>query len=228
MPTFTDQTPTIARKFVDMSFNVPAPYAEGHALTALEAKWMNGAVLSAVGNAYAGAIRRAVSALTVNRIEAAITSPEKQKKAVEAFTKRGTVPEGVTAAKASDLNWDHQARFLAAYAEYELGKSNRGSGTGSSTSVNPVESLTRFLAEQAVKAILVSKGLKVGTFIKARSADGSTSKLNELVAQYIERHPELEEQAKAQVEANAVSADEDEDIFAGLDGSEEEATPAAA
>lgn len=62
MPVSTSETPTITRTFAGHEFTVPAPYTEGHVLTAPEASWLNGQVASVVGNAFSGDLRRAEAA----------------------------------------------------------------------------------------------------------------------------------------------------------------------
>ncbi len=205
MPHFTADTPTIERKFIDHTFRVPSVYSTGHILTDLETKWLNSQVASVVANAFSGDVRRAVSALTVNRIEAAITSEAKQKAAIATFTKTGKVPEGVTAASISDLSWDLDAKFAEKFEEYALGVSNRGSGL---TTKDPVETLMRSLATAKVKAILTKRGLKVKEFMDAKSeANPEVSAFTQMVNDYLTRFTD-NLRAAAEVQ---LAADTDED-----------------
>lgn len=205
MPHYTAETPTIERKFIDHTFRVPSVFTDGHTLTPNETKWLNSQVASVVANAFSGDVRRAVSALTVNRIEAAITGEAKQKAAVAAFTKSGKVPEGVIAATVSDLGWDLDAKFAEKFEDYELGVSNRGSGL---STASPIDSLMRSLATAKVKHILTSRGLKVKEYMDAKEADGTTSVFSGMVRDYIIRFSDdLRANAEAQL-ADAAGEDE--------------------
>lgn len=59
MPAIDTSTPRVARKFAEHAIQAPMPFAEGHALTANEALWLNTAVAGTVGNHFGGDIRRA-------------------------------------------------------------------------------------------------------------------------------------------------------------------------
>ncbi len=58
MPAFDTTTPTLDGEYAGYAIKVPAPYAEGHHLTAAEAKGLNRFVATAVGNAFAAIQRR--------------------------------------------------------------------------------------------------------------------------------------------------------------------------
>lgn len=186
MPQFDTSTPRITRKFSDIEFSVPAPFPEGHTLSANEAKFLNSTLASVVGNAYSGDIRRAKEA-------------------------------------GKDVSiWDHQALFEAKFADYELGVSNRGDGTG--TAASPLDRTIAFLASEDVKARLIAKGFKVGVIQRTKNADG-VSKFAELVAKNIEdNHERFAAQAQAMLDAQPDVASEDDDLLAGLDA---ETTPTA-
>ncbi len=62
MPKFDASTPTMTRKFGDITLTVPAPFIEGSTRTANEAKFDNNQVASVVLNGYSGDVRRAKEA----------------------------------------------------------------------------------------------------------------------------------------------------------------------
>lgn len=106
-----------------------------------------------------------------------------------------------------------QSKLDEIFAEYNL-SGNRGTGEGKQGS-DPVASLVKMLATQAVKARIVAKGLKVRDFVttKVTDEDGNeVSKLTQLIAQYIENHPELRDTAEAQINSVREEASEDTDI----------------
>ena len=184
MPQFDASTPRSTREFAGHKIAAPTPFTEGHPLTANEASWLNTQVGGVVGNAFGGAIRRAVASTTVDRIKAAIPAGKKQDAAVAAFNKSGTLPDGVTAATPADLGWDMQATYDKLFGDYTLGESNRGSG-GSSTS-DPVEALIRTFSVLDIKARLAAKGLKVAPLYKAPPTNPKyKSKWDEMVEENI-------------------------------------------
>ncbi len=198
MPAFDTNTPTTDAEFVGVKLKSPAPFTAAHALTELEAKFLNRAVTSTVGNQYAGDVRRAVEALNVDRIKAAITGP-KQEAALAAYAKSKTLPASVTPATVADLGWDHQAKYNEKYSGYTLGVNNRGDGTGA-TNADPVASFMRALATEEVNTAIKGHGLKVPTFQAHKEADGR-SRHAHLVDDYIAQNPGLKDIATAQVAA---------------------------
>jgi hypothetical protein len=191
-------TATFVRKFYDMEFTIPAEFEAGHVLSANEANFINSQKASVVGNQYSGDIRRAVAGL------------------VAGGNKKATV---------ADLGWDHAARFAEKFADYELGVSNRGSG-GTTSGSNPLDRMVSFLASEDLKARIIRKGLKVATFYKAKSADGTQSKWSELLAANIEaKGEEFRAQAEAQLAALEATDTEADPL---LDDVEVEAQPEAA
>ncbi len=222
MPTINTSLPTTSRDFAGITFAVPAAFAEGHALTAGEAKWANFVLGSVVGNSYAGYVRRTLAAIDADRAAQA-----KAKTYSGPMDESGKKPAPATVADLGSI--DHQTQFLKVFSEYELGASNRGSGTGTTTKTDPVASLVNFLAKEAVKALIIKKGLKVKTFMDAKVMVGAeeTSKFMSLVADYKERHPELVDQAKAQLDAQNEGTSDDDGLDLSLSTTEGEAQEAA-
>ena len=62
MPTFTDSTPRHAHTAAGETIHAPYVFAEGHALTAKEAYWLNSNLAGVVANSLAGDVRRAKDA----------------------------------------------------------------------------------------------------------------------------------------------------------------------
>lgn len=201
MPTFTSDTPRLSRKSLDRTFTVPAVFAEGHALSGPEAAWMNGALASTLLNQFGGDVRRALKAYNETAKAEFVKGGGKAKDYVEV--------EDPTV-----LGWDLQAEFDAKFAGYVLGESNRGSGEAKSTT-DPITSLVVFLAKEAIKAKIKAKGLTVKAFMDAKvptEDGGEQSKFMELVHAHIERHPELRDQAEAQLSVAKDMGDDGEDI----------------
>lgn len=213
MPQFDTSTPTISRKFADHTFTVPAPFAEGHALTANEATFLNGQVASVVGNQFAGDIRRALAAYNKAQREAL---PKKEQASY------------VDTTDVSVLGWDMAARFAAKYAEYELGVSNRG-GDGSGSANDALTRTVNFLNAEDMKARIIAKGLKVGAFQKAAASDPQyKTKWAELLAKNLEaKGDQFRATAQAQIDAAAANAGSD-DLLDGITTPEVEAQPEAA
>jgi hypothetical protein len=142
---------------------------------------MSKKVISTVGNSFGHAVDVALKAANAN-------------------LKKGETPKTL-----ADLGWDVQAKALEAFTAYRPGEGRQGSG-GASTGGDPVAKLVAYLASAAVKDMITRKGLKVMDFHKAKDADG-VSRFKILTDKYVAAHPELEDQAKAQL-AN-IPADED-------------------
>lgn len=96
MPTITTNAPVAEREFAGFKVNVPQLFAEGHALTANEAVFLNAQLGSVIGNQFGGMIRRNTEA-----------------------AKAKTPPETYTLT-------DAQAQFDAMFTDYKIGESNRG------------------------------------------------------------------------------------------------------
>lgn len=199
MPAFTEATPTLTRKFMGgIEFKVPAVFEPGHALTAPETKWVNSQVASVVANQYAGLVRRTDAA----ELKAHLAAGGKEKDFVS-----------------STESWDHPAKFLEEFTDYELGVSSRGTGTASS---DPLTRMVHTLATEAVKARILAKGLKVNDFMRSKvTVEGEeVSKFIQLVGAYKSQF-EDDLKAQAQAQLDALQADEDDfdlgDVEAGED-----------
>ncbi len=185
MPVFSPDTPTSKLKVLGSIVTVPMPYGVGHALTEGEARFMNRMLASVTGNGMGGDIRRALEAANKG------------------------LKKGETAKIAADLFPDLQSSFNARYAAYTPGESSRG-GSAKPTG-DPVGSLVHFLATAKIKEAIASKGLKVRDFQTAKvTVNGAEiSKFSKLVGDYITAHPELKDQAEAQLAQSAASDDID-------------------
>lgn len=104
-----------------------------------------------------------------------------------------------------------QDHFNELFEEYSF-SGNRGSGTGA-VPRDPIAALVQFLAKEAIKAKIKAKGLKVKDFMSAKVDVGGeeVSKFMLLVEEYTEKHPELYDTAKAQLDA-ADTSDDDLDL----------------
>ena len=197
--------PALSRSFAGYDISVPAVFAPGDTLDADAANWVNGQIATVVGNAFGGALRRARETLDAERA-----------KAFKAKTYTGPVDEKGKPAPATnaDVCADPAAKFAEIFADYSLA-SNRGSGEAKTS--DPVASLVRTLATQAVKAKIIAKGLKVRDFITLKvTQDGEEmSKLTALVNDYIAAHPELHDTAQSTIDnVRAEGASEDIDLAA--------------
>lgn len=106
--------------------------------------------------------------------------------------------------------FDVQKLVDEVFASYDFA-GNRGTGEGKAAA-DPAASIVRKLAEVAIKAKIVAKGLRVRDFMTTmvKVGEEEVSKLKALTDQYIENHPELRDQAEAQL-ADAKAAGEAED-----------------
>jgi len=199
MPTPNTSLPTLTREFAGISITVPSTFAEGHALSKDEAGWVNSQLATVVGNQFGGYIRRAKEALDAKRLEAF-----KAKKYDGPMDETGKRPAPATFA---DLGWDAQKVFTDLYTDYDLAGNRRGDGTPAR---DPVTSLVNFLASEAIKAKLKAKSLNIRTYMTTKMVvDGEEiTAFANLVNQYIDAHPELVDQAKAQLASAAPQDDE--------------------
>jgi len=207
MPTINTSNPTLSRKFAGHDIAVPTYFASGQALTDNEAKWANSVLATVTGNAFGGAIRRALETIDTERAKAF-----KAKKYDGPMDETGKKPAPATFA---DLNWEPQAKFNEVFANYTLGESNRGSGT--SGGADPVSQLIRTFSVMDIKARLAAKKLSPGPFYKApATVEGYKSKWEELVGENIKaKHDVFKAQAEAQL-AQIKGTDTDADPL--LDG----------
>lgn len=204
MPKPYENAPTVSRTFADVTVSVPAVFAPGHSLTPNEAKWANTMVGTVVGNAFGSRVRNGIKALDAER-----------KAAHKAKTYDGPLGEDGKPAPATvtDVFADPIAEFTTLYESYELG-AGRAMGEGKSAT-DPVGALVRTLASAEIKRRILSKGRKVKEFMDAKvTVDGEEiSAFSNLVNQFITAHPELEDTARAQLEALASSDTSEEDEF---------------
>lgn len=215
MPAIDPSTPRIPAKFADLAVQVPMAYAEGHALTANEAKFMSRAVNTAVGNSFGGGIRRGLEEL--NKARAAAVAAKTYNGPTVVNDKGKTVAAPATLADLPEYS-DPQAKFDALYTAYNPGAVNRdGSGTG--TSADPVAKALHALCVEAVKAEVAKKKLSLRALMttKAKDADGNDTAetvFAKFVRQY-EASPNgeaLRPAAEAQVAAVAAAGVVDFDL----------------
>lgn len=204
MPKPYENAPTVSRTFADVTVSVPAVFAPGHSLTPNEAKWANTMVGTVVGNAFGSRVRNGIKALDAER-----------KAAHKAKAYTGPLGEDGKPAPATvtDIFTNPSAEFTALYESYELG-AGRAMGEGKAAT-DPVGALVRTLASAEIKRRILSKGRKVKEFMEAKvTVDGEEiSAFSNLVNQFIAAHPELEDTARAQLEALASSDTSEEDEF---------------
>lgn len=205
MPKPYENAPTVTRTFADVTVLVPAIFAPGHALSANEAKWANTMVGTVVGNAFGSRVRNGLKALDAER-KAAV----KAKKYDGPYAEDGKSPAPATLA---DIVADPIAAFNELYESYELG-AGRAMGEGKAAT-DPVTTLVRTLATAEIKRRILSKGRKVKEFMDAKVTvvGEEISAFSNLVNQFIAAHPELEDTARAQLEALAQSDTSEEDEF---------------
>lgn len=78
---------------------------------------------------------------------------------------------------------DPAATFAELFAAYKVGESNRATGTGTVKSADPLARTIRFLAEEDLKARIISAGHKVKDFMAAPSTtEGHKSRYAELLS----------------------------------------------
>ena len=226
MPHFTEAHPRHTAKYLGLEFHVPQVFAEGHVLTAAEAKGVNRWLSGTIGNQYAGAVRRAVEAGQKARDEAVKAKTYTGPWLKDAEGNDTKKPAPFTLA---DLDWNHQAEFETQFRDYKIGESNRGDGIGAGPR-DPVAALVRFLAVEKIKELALAKGHKITDLQRSKHAkDPTKSVFNYLVDQYIGNHPELKEVAEAQLAATKGGVDDaDEMDFEAIEAPAEEETSKAA
>lgn len=207
MPKPYENAPTTLRTFAGVECAVPEVFAEGATLTGNARKWANTQVGTVVGNAFGSRVRKGCEALDAERKEAF------KKKAYDGPLGEDGKPAPATA---FDLWEDPAAEFARQFAEYELG-AGRAAGEGKA-STDPVATLVRTLATAEIKRRILSKGRKVKEFMDAKvTVDGEEiSAFSNLVNQFIAAHPELEDTARAQLDALAGSTDSNDDLDLSL------------
>lgn len=183
MPTFTIDTPTRAVTLGGIVIKAPESFAAGDTLDAPTARFLNGAVISAVGKNLMNEVKKELEATNKDR-------PKKDQLTLEDFVDQ----------------IDLQAAFEAKFADYTPGAISRG---GTKESADPVEARMQMLALAAVKARIIAKGGKVHTFMTTRDESGKT-KLAALTDAYVERFADdLRAQAEAQIAAESARDDFD-------------------
>ena len=200
MPHFNETHSRGQYKVQGLHVEMPSVFAEGHVLTANEAKWMNGSVASTIGNAYGGDVRRAVELLDKERADAVTagtyTGPY-------ALNKEGAPTKRPAKATVADLTWDHQAKLLEKFAGYELGSQTRGVGK------SLVDEIAHNIATAWVKNYLKTKGQSIKKFMDAKNADHG-SEFGRLVNDYLtKKHDDIYAQAQAQIDGGAGSDEMD-------------------
>jgi len=190
-----------------LTLTFPTVYYPGHPLTENEAKFVSGAVQYAVLNAHNNHINRGLKELD-----------EERKMAFKGGTYSGPMDEkGKKPAPATvaDLAWDHQAMVDERLANFEPGsrvRARRGGGPSVSKK-DPVAILAKRIATDRVKELMTKQGRNIREAILTPS-ETHGNKLAEIVAAYMERHPEIHDLARAQHEATSTLRSEDEDLSA--------------
>lgn len=203
MPHFDPTTPTVERKFLGKPFTAPLAFSPGHVLTAPETTWVNSQLISVVGNAFSGDIRRALEAR--NKIDLAQWVKDGNK-----------AKDYVPTTDAAFLGFDLQAEFDAKFDAYTLGESNRGSG-GGANGASPINQLIRSFSVLDIKQRLAAKGFKVGPLYKNPSDKGYKSKWEELVEENIKAKGD-QFRAMAEAQAAALADEPADDLLTNLEG----------
>lgn len=109
------------------------------------------------------------------------------------------------AGEGMELSEDTLATLRTAFAEYEQTYVFAGKRAARAPS-DPVKAKARKMARETIEAALRSKGIK--------PADLAEGKMDELIDAYLEKHPEVSDEAKRQVEATKAAA---ADALGGVD-----------
>lgn len=144
------------------TFVAPAPYSEGHVLTAVEAAVLNQTFGENLRNNFAQKLKK------------------REEEIEEAKKNGGTAPAPLG-----------QADFDAYASKYEF-------GVRPTRETDPVLSEAKKLAEKEIREKIKAKGVQIKSLPEGR--------LDELVAQAIEKHPRFLEQAKIIVAARQSAA----------------------
>jgi hypothetical protein len=217
MPTIPAEASRHPHKLRDVTIQVPYTFTEGHALTAPEASFLNRNVAGALINTLGTSIRNKLAALDADRAKEfkakTYTGPT--------ITDEKTGKVSFAPATMADLSTDWQAEFDAKFADYAVGETNRGEGTGASN--DPVASEAHHIAGQKVREAIKAKGYKISDFHAAKDENG-VSKFNLAVARFIEKNDWVMTMAKRNVDERAqATASAADDLLDDLD-----AEPAAA
>ena len=205
MATANPNAPALSREFAGHPISVPAVFTEGHVLTSGEAAWTNGQVATVLGNAFGGAIRRALEALDKERNEA------HKNKTYTGPTVEGKNGKPIPApAEFADLDWNPQSKFDEIFSAYEFAASTRGSGNGAKS--DPTTALARTYAEVDLNARIASKGRTATEFRKVKMEDGRTKYTHLVDAQFESKKADYLERAKAEMADAAASVTEDDGI----------------
>lgn len=209
MPTIPSDAPRGNYKFYDQPVTLPHILTAGHTLTEAEAKYMNQAYATTVGNRYGAAIRKALTALDAERTAAfkagTYTGPLDE-------TGKKPVPAKATAA---ELGWNHQAEIDEVFSAFEPGISTRGPSSGGSS--DPIASEVRRLAGVAVRDLYKAKHVNYQAMLKATQPDGKSAYFHH-VDQYVAAKGE---QLRAIVETQFAAMAAAKDVGGELDfGSE--------
>lgn len=154
-------------------FPVKAPYAEGHPLTAGEASQLNQVLAENLRNNFAGKVKDAKAAAYVE------ANGGKAEDVTDAQLKGVTLDDAVIESL--------RAEFTEYAETYEFGVRRGG------RIMDPVEREINRMAEEAVKAAIKGKGIKLSSV--------ADDKFDELVRGFIEAKPELREEAERRVRA---------------------------
>lgn len=186
MPEINQASSKANYKFKGHTVAIAPHFAEGHVLSANDAKFANRQLASVIGNMLGQALNRKVEAL-----QKAEDAKESGFKANEDGTRYQ-----FTAADVDGV----QALTDEIYTNYEIGVSNYRTGDGSSTR-DPVKSIADNIAWERIKVLLGNKNIKVGS-VKAEQRA-------KLIAQLHEKDPSILVQAKATYEGSAADASTD-------------------
>lgn len=162
-----------------LEFEADAPYKEGDVLNANEADAINQTFLENLRNNFASNVKAAREAIAETNGWFTVGENDKKTYDLDKVTN-------------DQLDFDAlQAKFIEYADKYEFGARRAG---GTRTPADPVEREAVRVAKEKVKDLLKAKEIKVSEVPKEQ--------MDKLVAQALEKYPEIREQARATVEAN--------------------------
>lgn len=209
MPEFTAEHPQIKREIQGIELLIPQLFAEGHVLSANEAKFVNDRINSIMVNTYGGDIRRALEKIKAER-EAAFeagtyTGPMLTKDKAGRDLRHPTPAEPTLDDLPAD-EWDHQARVYEKFTNYRLGMANfRESNTASA-----LDKVAYDIAERELKTAFSKKNIKIKPYMEAKNEEYG-NEFKRLVNERLEKqHDRIYALAQAQIDS--ASEEEEDDL----------------
>lgn len=188
-----------------VTVKAPHPFAEGHQLTADQAGFLNRSLATRIGQTLGQRIKKEHESLTAKEKEAA--------------AKEGREPVLVSL-EDHVASKDIQALLDADYADFDF-SATRGPGAAP---VDPVARLARTMAEAKVKTLPAVIKHGVGKLMKSKASEGTDyrNKWDELVSQYLGRHPEIVDAAREQLASQPAPEENYDELLGNLEEIKEE------